>query len=399
MSENQYIAVVLAGGKGTRLKDLTKHTPKPTVPFGGKFRIIDFTLSNCRNSGITTVDVLAQHYSHVLYNYIGDGSHWGFTQNESKVRVLSPEQSHEGTSHAVYQYLRHIDQQNPEHVLILSGDQIYKMDYTYMLRKHIQTDADATISVINVPWHEAKRFGIMSIDTTSNRILDFEEKPQNPKSNLASMGIYCFKWSVLKKYVELVEGIPDSTRDFGRDVIPTMIQDNCQLHAYVFKGYWKDVGTIESYWEANLDLLTYETNPLIHKEYWPIYTEHKALPPMYVNDEANVKKSIISEGCKIFGTVVNSVISHDVIIHKNAVVKDSVILPHTIIGEHATVSRTVVGKNTCIKSFSEVGSTLPYSELTLIGDNETVYATSPIITSHIIDNAYNEKWIKNINSK
>ncbi|MEH7549227.1 glucose-1-phosphate adenylyltransferase [Neobacillus vireti] len=378
MTTKQCIAMLLAGGRGSRLKELTQYIAKPAVPFGGKYRIIDFTLSNCRNSGIDTVGVLTQYQPHTLQNYIGDGKHWDLNRKNGGVTILPPyqceqgERWYEGTAHAVYQNLHYIESYNPEYVLIISGDHIYKMDYSKMLEQHIQTKADATISVIRVPWKEANRFGIMNIDSESNRIVEFEEKPNQPKSNLASMGIYIFNWKLLKKYLEKQEKNPFSSKDFGKDIIPEMIQNNHQLYAYQFKGYWKDVGTIQSLWEANMDLLSFHTNLLLQNEEWEIYTHETSRTPLYFDGKACIYQSLVSDGCKVFGTVQNSVLFHGVTVGKGAVIKDSVILPNTVIGQNAIINRAVVGSGTVIESNVQVGESTPFSEITLIGDNHII---------------------------
>ena len=285
MTKKQCIAMLLAGGKGSRLKELTRNLAKPAVPFGGKYRIIDFALSNCKNSSIDTVGILTQYKQETLQTYIEDGGKWGLNRKIGGVAILQPNQSdngensYEGTAHAVFENIHYIESQNPEYVLILSGDHIYKMDYSKMVMEHKQSGADATISVINVPWSEASRFGIINMEPDSQTIIDFEEKPDQPKSNLASMGIYLFNWPVLKKYLEIEENNPSSSKDFGKDVIPSMIRDNLHLHAYRFNGYWKDVGTVESFWEANMDLLSVRTNPIIVNEEWKIYTSGLPQPP------------------------------------------------------------------------------------------------------------------------
>ncbi|MEH7416819.1 glucose-1-phosphate adenylyltransferase [Neobacillus drentensis] len=378
MKNKQCIAMLLAGGRGSRLKELTQYIAKPAVPFGGKYRIIDFTLSNCRNSGIDTVGVLTQYQPHTLQNYIGDGKHWDLNRKNGGVTILPPyqceegEKWYEGTAHAVYQNLRYIEKYNPEYVLIISGDHIYKMDYSKMIEQHMQTKADATISVIHVPWKEANRFGIMNIDPESNRIVEFEEKPKQPKSNLASMGIYIFNWKLLKKYLENQEKTPFSSKDFGKDIIPAMIQNDQQLYAYQFKGYWKDVGTIQSLWEANMDLLSYQSNPLLQNEEWEIYTHDTSQKPLYFDGKASLHQSLVSEGCKIFGTVQNSVLFNGVTVGKGAVIKDSVILPNTVISENAVINRAVVGSGSVIESNVHVGAARPFSEITLIGNGQII---------------------------
>jgi glucose-1-phosphate adenylyltransferase len=378
MTTRQCIAMLLAGGRGTRLKDLTRYTAKPAVPFGGKYRIIDFPLSNCSNSGIDTVGVLTQYQPHTLQNYIGDGKYWDLARKDGGVTILPPFQSenggkwYEGTAHALYQNLNFIESYNPENVLVIAGDHIYKMDYRKMLEQHKETKADATISVISVPWNEASRFGILNINIDTGRILNFEEKPNQPKSNLASMGIYIFNWNTLKIYLEKEEENPFSSKDFGKDIIPAMINDNHQVYAYRFNGYWKDVGTIQSLWEANMDLLYYKTNPILQHEEWGIYTNESSQQPFYLDGKAYLYQSLVSEGSKVFGKVENSVLYHGVTVSKGAVIKDSVILPNTFIGENAVINRTIVGSNSFIESSVQLGDPNPFSEITLIGNSVTV---------------------------
>jgi len=376
--------MLLAGGRGSRLEDLTKTIAKPAVPFGGKYRIIDFTLSNCSNSGINTVGVLTQYQPHTLQNYIGDGKHWDLNRKNGGITILPPYQSeigeiwYEGTAHAIYQNLPYIESHDPEYVLVISGDHIYKMDYSKMLKQHKDSGADATISVINVPWREAERFGIMNIESDSMRVIDFEEKPKQPKSNLASMGIYIFNWRLLKKYLEKEEKKPFSSKDFGKDLIPAMIKDNRQVYAYQFNGYWKDVGTIRSLWEANMDLLSNETNPILQHEEWGIYTRETSQQPFYLDGKANLYQSLVSEGCKVFGRVENSVLYHGVTVSKGAVIKDSVILPGTFIGENAVIERSIVGSDSFIESNVQVGDANPFSEITLIGNKQTIQKSKNI---------------------
>jgi glucose-1-phosphate adenylyltransferase len=378
MIKKQCIAMLLAGGKGSRLKDLTKSIAKPAVPFGGKYRIIDFTLSNCSNSGIDTVGVLTQYQPHTLQNYIGDGKHWDLNRKKGGITILPPYQSdegdrwYEGTAHALFQNFDYIESHNPEYVLVISGDHIYKMDYRKMLQQHKDTKAEATISVINVPWREANRFGIMNMNPDSMRILNFEEKPKKPKSNLASMGIYIFNWKLLKKYLEMEEKRPFSSKDFGKDVIPAMIHDDCQVYGYRFNGYWKDVGTVQSLWEANMDLLSFETNTILQQEEWGIYTHETSQQPFYLDGKATLSQSLVSEGCKVFGKVENSLLYHGVTVSKGAIIKDSVILPGTFIGENVVINRAIVGSETFIYSNVHVGDTNPFSEITLIGNNQII---------------------------
>ncbi|MBQ6448692.1 MAG: glucose-1-phosphate adenylyltransferase [Bacillus sp. (in: Bacteria)] len=375
MLNKKCIAMLLAGGRGTRLKKLTEELAKPAVPFGGKYRIVDFTLSNCRNSGIDTVGVLTQYQPHVLQNYIKDGKDWDLDSRDGGLSILPPyqcgteERWYDGTAHAIYQNISYIDQYNPDYVLVISGDHIYKMDYNLMLQQHIKTGADATISVTEVPWAEASRFGIMNTDSTNNRIVDFEEKPSNPKSNLASMGVYIFKWKTLKNYLQKEEKNELSSKDFGKDIIPAMLTDNRKLHAYTFKGYWKDVGTIDSFWEANMDLLSRESNIFLNDKDWTVFTHEQCFAPSYIESSATVKRSIISEGCEIYGTVENSVIFNDVIIGKGAIVKDSVLLPGTVIGENVVIEKSVTACNVTVEDHSIIAPEDADSEIVLIGES------------------------------
>lgn len=375
MTKKECIAMLLAGGKGTRLKDLTINIAKPAVPYGGKYRIIDFALSNCKNSKIDMVGVLVHYQSHILENYICYSKNWSSNGKNGGITILSPNQSklgYEGTAHAVYENLSYIDSHDPDYVLIISGDQIYKMDYNKILEQHKRTKADVTISVTSVPWSEASRFGIMNIDPDTNRILEFQEKPTHPKSNLASMGIYIFSRKVLNHYLEQEENNPYSSKDFGKDIIPAMIKDNCRLYSYIFEGYWKDVGTVESYWEANIDLLSIKTSPLLECEEWLIYTGETDLPPVYLDEKASIHQSLVSEGCRIFGKVENSVLFYGVKVGRGAIIKDSVILPNAIIEENAIINRSVIGCESVIEANVKVGESKAFSEITLIGEKQTV---------------------------
>jgi glucose-1-phosphate adenylyltransferase len=378
MTKKQCIAMLLAGGRGSRLGELTQYIAKPAVPYGGKYRIVDFTLSNCRNSGIDTVGILTQYHPHVLQNYIGDGKHWDLDQKNGGVTLLPPyqcelgERWYEGTAHAIFQNMRYIDSYDPDYVLVISGDHIYKMDYKKMLDQHIATGADATISVINVPWSEANRFGIMNVEDGTNRIIEFKEKPRTPKSNLASMGIYIFNWRVLKSYLEKEERNLSSSKDFGKDIIPAMLEEGRNLFSYHFNGYWKDVGTIQSYWEANMDLLSTETNPILQHPDWPVYTADSLQPPMYLDEGGELQQSLVSEGCAINGRVENSVLFYGVKVGKGAVIKDSVILPNTVIEDDAVINRAVIGSDTVVEHGVKIGTAQSFGEITLIGDNKRI---------------------------
>ncbi|MCM3662794.1 glucose-1-phosphate adenylyltransferase [Mesobacillus subterraneus] len=379
MTKKQCIAMLLAGGRGSRLGELTQYIAKPAVPYGGKYRIVDFTLSNCRNSGIDTVGILTQYHPHVLQNYIGDGKHWDLDHKNGGVTLLPPyqcelgERWYEGTAHAIFQNMRYIDSCDPEYVLVISGDHIYKMDYKIMLDQHIATGADATISVINVPWSEANRFGIMNVEDGTKRIIEFEEKPRTPKSNLASMGIYIFNWRELKRYLEKEEKNIHSSKDFGKDIIPAMLEEGRKLFAYHFNGYWKDVGTIQSYWEANMDLLSTETNPILQHPDWPVYTADSLQPPMYLDEGGELQQSLVSEGCAINGRVENSVLFYGVKVGKGAVIKDSVILPNTVIEDNALINRAVIGSDTVVEHGVKIGTAHSFGEITLIGDNKRIH--------------------------
>jgi len=356
MKKREILTLLLAGGRGTRLKKLTEKMAKPAVPFGGKYRIIDFALSNCRNSGMNTVGILTQYQPHTLQNYIGNGENWELNRRDSGITFLPPFQCddmdrwYEGTAHAIAQNRQYIQYHNPEYVLVISGDQIYKMDYNKLLDIHKKNEADVTISVTYVPWDEASRYGVMNVDPKTKRILGFEEKPLIPHSNLASMGIYIFNWHTLKTIFEQFHGERDYLKDFGKDIIPYMLKSNYRLFAYEFNGYWKDVGTVESYWEANMDLLSKKKNSLLHQKDWPIYTADYSLPPTYFDANSSFTESLIGEGCEIYGEIQKSVISYSVTIGKGSVIKNSVILPNTIIKENVEIKNSVINGNTVIDS-------------------------------------------------
>ena len=354
------IAMLLAGGQGSRLKVLTEATAKPALPFGGKYRIIDFPLSNCINSGIDTVGILTQYQPLELNDYIGNGVPWGMNRNFGGARILPPyakskkTEWYKGTANAIYQNIHYIDSYNPEYVLILSGDHIYKMNYNKMLKYHKEKNADCTIAVLNVSLEEASRFGIMNTKK-DNLIYEFEEKPKEPKSTMASMGIYLFNWDVLKKYLIEDENNPDSKNDFGGDVIPKMISDKKKLFAYPFEGYWKDVGTIDSLWQANMDLLD-PNHPLdLSDNKFKIYARNYALPPSYISKSAEIINSIVAEGCRIKGKVKNSVIFTGCVIEEGATVTDSVIMPGTVIRSGASVSYSITGRHSIIGYDAKVG--------------------------------------------
>jgi glucose-1-phosphate adenylyltransferase len=356
--KKECVAMLLAGGQGSRLGVLTRKIAKPSVPFGGKYRIIDFPLSNCVNSGIDTIGVLTQYQPLILNSYIGDGKSWDLDRMKGGIQILPPYQRvgdsewYSGTANAIYQNIDFIDQYDPDYVLVLSGDHIYKMDYSSMLQYHKDQNADCTISVIDVPFDEASRFGILS-SNDEGRIVDFEEKPKAPKSTKASMGIYIFNWNKLKQYLEIDENNPESSKDFGKDVIPMMLKSGEKLYSYEFVGYWKDVGTIESLWQANMDLL--DENGFDLSQDWTIYSRHAERPPQYISGNSDVKNSIISEGAVIFGNVENSIIFSGVKIGENAVVKDSVIMADVEIGENAVINYSIIDEAVTIGSELKIG--------------------------------------------
>ena len=354
------IAMLLAGGQGSRLGILTKHIAKPAVPYGGKYRIIDFPLSNCVNSGIYTVGVLTQYQPLELNDYIGNGQPWDLDRENGGVHILSPYQQIKGTTwykntaNAIYQNINFIDRYNPKYVAILSGDHIYKMDYSKMLAYHKQKNAACTIAMLEVPWEEASRFGLMLVDE-DNAITEFEEKPKNPRSNKASMGVYMFTWEKLRSYLLADEADPNSGNDFGHDLIPAMHKAGERLFAYPFDGYWKDVGTIDSLWEANLDLLDPKVDLDLSDTSWKIYSRNLTTPPHYVSADANVQNSLISGGCEIEGDVDFSVLFSNVTVEKGATVRDSIIMPGTVVRSGAVVQYAIVAENAVIEQGATVG--------------------------------------------
>lgn len=342
--------MLLAGGKGSRLSTLTKDIAKPAVPFGGKYRIIDFTLSNCTNSGIDTVGVLTQYQPLVLHSYIGIGSAWDLDRKNGGVTVLPPYAEstgvkwYTGTASAIYQNVTYLKQYDPEYVLILSGDHIYKMDYAEMLDYHIKREADVSISVIEVPWDEASRFGIMNTNDDME-IKEFEEKPLLPKNNLASMGIYIFKWSVLKEFLEMDDRNPDSSHDFGKDIIPHLLEEKKKLVAYPFRGYWKDVGTVKSLWEANMDLLREDSQLNLFDHSWRIYSVNPNQPPQFIAPTAQINESLVNEGCVIEGTVDHSVLFQGSEVGSGSFIKDSVIMADAKIGKNVFIEKAIIPCN------------------------------------------------------
>lgn len=363
MKQNSMLAMILAGGRGSRLHDLTNKVAKPAVSYGGKYRIVDFPLSNCANSGIDVVGVLTQYESVELNSYVAAGGRWGLDSKDSGVYVLPPREKadtgldvYRGTADAISQNIDFIDQYDPEYLLVLSGDHIYKMNYDKMLAFHKERQADATIAVIEVPLKEASRFGIMNTDGETDRITEFVEKPPVPESNLASMGIYIFNWKLLRKLLLADMKNPDSNHDFGKDIIPTLLGDEKRLFAYRFKGYWKDVGTIDSLWEANMDLLSPDNELDLSDLTWKIYTEDVTALPQYIGTEARIQNAYITQGCVIEGEVTNSVIFTGAKVRPGAKVIDSVLMPGAIVEDGAAVIRALVANGVNIGKGALVGS-------------------------------------------
>ena len=363
MKQNSMLAMILAGGRGSRLHDLTNKVAKPAVSYGGKYRIVDFPLSNCANSGIDVVGVLTQYESVELNSYVAAGGRWGLDSKDSGVYVLPPCEKadagldvYRGTADAISQNIDFIDQYAPEYLLVLSGDHIYKMNYDKMLAYHKERQADATIAVIEVPLKEASRFGIMNTDGETDRITEFVEKPPVPQSNLASMGIYIFNWKLLRRLLLSDMKNPESSHDFGKDIIPTLLGDDKRLFAYRFKGYWKDVGTIDSLWEANMDLLSPDNELDLSDRTWTIYTEDVTALPQYVGTEAKIQNAYITQGCIIEGEVTNSVIFTGAKVRPGAKVIDSVLMPGAVVEDGAVVVRALVANGITVGKGALVGS-------------------------------------------
>ena len=373
--KQEMLAMILAGGQGSRLGVFTKRIAKPAVSFGGKYRIIDFVLSNCSNSGIDTVGVLTQYRPRVLNSHIGMGSHWDLDRINGGVYILPPYMSekeghwYNGTANAIYKNINFIDDYDPEYVLILSGDHIYKMDYSEMLSFHKEKNAEVTIAVIEVPWDEANRFGIMNTEE-DKKIYEFEEKPQEPKSNLASMGVYIFNWKTLKSYFLRGEKTNECFDDFGHDVIPAMLKDGIPMYACPFKGYWRDVGTIESLWEANMDLIKNPDAVDLSDSNWRIYTNTMDLPPQYIGKKANVKESLIADGCSVLGTVENTVLSHKVDVGEGSVITNSVIMPNVTIGKNVVIEKAMIAEGAVIKDNAVIKDDL--GAISVISEYEVV---------------------------
>ena len=360
--KKEVVAMLLAGGQGSRLYALTSHVAKPAVPFGGKYRIIDFPLSNCVNSGIDTVGVLTQYRPLELNSYLGNGQPWDLDRADGGVHILPPYMRegdqgtwYKGTANAIYQNIGFLDLYDPEYVVILSGDHIYKMDYTHMVDLHKKTGAACTISVLEVTMEEATRFGIMNVDE-HDRIYEFEEKPAHPKSNLASMGIYVFTWSKLRQYLIDDEADPNSSNDFGKNIIPNMLAAGEILTAYRFQGYWKDVGTIDSLWDANMDMLAPHNSIDLHDPEWPIYARSPIKPPYATGPHAKISHSLVTGGGQIDGTVENSVLFHSVVVEEGARVQYSILMPGAVVKAGADVSYAIVAENAVIEANAHVGS-------------------------------------------
>ncbi len=402
-TKKKCVAMLLAGGQGSRLYALTKNVAKPAVPYGGKYRLIDFPLSNCTNSGIDTVGVLTQYQPLELNEYIGNGQPWDLDKMNGGVHVLPPYETqsgaswYEGTANAIYQNIRFIERYDPKYVIVLGGDHIYKMDYSKMVEYHEKNEADCTIAVIDVPRAEASRFGIMICDD-KNQVTDFVEKPKEPKSTLASMGIYVFSWDKLRKY--LIENENDAnakrdmgeswSKDFGKDIITSMLRDKQRLFAYEFEGYWKDVGTLDSLWEANMDLLSPSVPLDLYDPSWKIYSRNSNMPPQYIGDNANIENSMISEGSVIDATVDFSIVFAGVVIEAGATVNYSIIMPGTVIKAGAVVEYAIVGQDCVIESGAKIGTSPEKAAnrddwgIAVVGHNVTISGNKTVEPKQII---------------
>ena len=378
--KQEIVAMLLAGGQGTRLQVLTKDMAKPAVPFGGKYRIIDFPLSNCANSGISTVGVLTQFMPLELNSYMGNGNPWDLDRVDGGLTILPPYTAgktgewYKGTANAIYQNIKYIEQYDPEYVLILSGDHIYKMNYNKMLEFHKEKKADLTVAHINVPLEEASRFGILNTDDDL-RIVEFLEKPEHPVSTKASMGVYIFNWKVLKEYLIRDEENPESEKDFGKNIIPMLLEEDRRIYAFPFAGYWKDVGTIESLWEANMDLIKRKEDFNISDKTWKIYYRHEGRLPQYIGESAEVTESMISDGTIVLGKVHESIVSSGVSIAQNSKVLGSIIMQNAVIEEGATVVNSIIAEGTVVKS----GVTVGHEEIELGKDMITVIGNFEVV--------------------
>ena len=394
MANKKCVAMLLAGGQGSRLGVLTSKIAKPAVPYGGKYRIIDFPLSNCTNSGIDTVGILTQYKPLELNDYIGSGKPWDLNRTGGGVHILPPYHGqkggnwYKGTANAIYQNLEFIERYNPEYVLILSGDHIYKMDYSLMLESHIESGAACTIAVLEVSMEEASRFGIMNTKEDGT-IYEFEEKPKNPKSNLASMGIYIFDWKKLKYYLTEDEKDPESSNDFGKNIIPSMLGNGELLKVYRFADYWKDVGTVDSLWEANLDLLNPKIDLNLGDKDWRIYSRNEAAPPQYISPKAEVENSLITDGCYISGKVDYSILFKNVTIEEDTSVEYSLIMPGAVIKKGAKVRYSIIAENAVVEENAQIGEDPQTAEtanwgITVVGDNLTVGKNAKISANKMI---------------
>lgn len=373
--KKEMLAMILAGGQGSRLGVFTKRIAKPAVSFGGKYRIIDFVLSNCSNSGIDTVGVLTQYRPLILNTHIGMGSHWDLDRINGGVYVLQPYTNetegnwYKGTADAIYKNMDFIDNYNPEYVLVLSGDHIYKMDFNKMLSYHKERNAKVTIAVIEVLWDEASRFGIMNTNNDGS-IYEFDEKPENPKNNLASMGVYIFDWKVLKSYFKQIETENVNYDDFGKNLLPQMLEDNVEMFAYPFTGYWRDVGTIKSLWEANMDLINSEGTLKLNDSKWRIYTNTEAMPPQYVGSKASLSKSMIADGCMVLGKVDHSVLSHGVEVGEGSIIKNSVIMSNVKIGKNVVIEKAMIGEGAIIEDNCYIKNDI--DEINVVSEYEVI---------------------------
>ena len=397
--KKECVAMLLAGGQGSRLYVLTGDMAKPAVPFGGKFRIIDFPLSNCTNSGIDTVGVLTQYRPLELNSYIGNGQPWELDRMSGGVHILPPYQSatgaswYKGTANAIYQNIGFVDMYDPEYVVVLSGDHIYKMDYSDMLRRHKEAEADCTIAVMEVPWDEAPRFGIMNVDA-ADTIVEFEEKPKQPKSNLASMGIYIFSWQKMRAYLIADENDPASSNDFGKNIIPAMLNAGEKMVAYRFEGYWKDVGTLDSLWDANMDMLSPASGLNLLDKDWPIYGRTPSCPPAFVGERSDVGNSAIAKGCVIEGEVKNSVLSVNVTVKEGAQVSYSVLMPGAVVEEGAVVQYAILGENAVVAKGAKVGAAPETAEdpaqwgIAVLGPNTKLAENEVVAAKTMLDKTH-----------
>ncbi|HMM19108.1 MAG TPA: glucose-1-phosphate adenylyltransferase [Selenomonadales bacterium] len=376
------VAVILAGGQGSRLSVLTKNLAKPAIPFGGRYRIIDFSLSNCYNSAIDTVGILTQYQTFALHSHVGGGKAPELPSYNGGVFILPPYlkesggEWYKGTANAVYQNIEFVDRYDPKYLLVLSGDHVYKMDYRPLLSFHQEKEAEITIAVVAVPWEEAGRFGIMNIDQDF-RVTEFEEKPAKPRSNLASMGIYVFNWPAVKAYLMADEQDGSSSHDFGRDVIPRMLREGRSMFAYPFEGYWMDVGTPESLWKANMDLLREDAPIELRDQLWPIYTVDPVRPPHYINNAAVTRQALVSEGCQIYGEVENSILFPGVSVGPGAVVKNSVLMPNATVGANTVIMAAIIGSETHIEENCAIGLNDP-AQITVVGQGLSIPGNTTI---------------------